>query len=139
MAVDRVDAESDQLGVALGELGLDLGHVAKLGGADRGEVLGMGEQDRPLVADPLVEIDRSLRRLSREVGRGVVDAKSHGNLRCVRLSPLRLYNLVNQSTALGQCPAPSMSRAPAGATVTAPEGQAQAADARVGLPPDAPL
>ena len=64
MAVDRIDAEADELGVALGELGLDLGHVAELGGADGGEVLGMGKQDRPLVADPLMEIDRSLRRLS---------------------------------------------------------------------------
>ena len=85
MAVDRIDAQSDELGVALGELGLDLGHVAKLGGADGREVLRMGKQDRPLVADPFMEIDRSLRRLSLEVGRGVVDAKTHGFLRCVLL------------------------------------------------------
>jgi hypothetical protein len=34
MAVDGIDAEADQLCVAAGELGLDLGHVAELGRAN---------------------------------------------------------------------------------------------------------
>ena len=41
MGLARVDAQADELDVALGELGLDLGHVAELGGADRGEILGV--------------------------------------------------------------------------------------------------
>ena len=61
MVVDRVDADADDLDAALVELGLDPGHVAELGGADRGEVLGVREQDRPAVADPLVEADAALR------------------------------------------------------------------------------
>ena len=80
MGVARVDAQADELGVALGELGLDLRHVAELGGADRGEVLGVGKQDRPLVADPLVKTDLALRRFSGEVGSSVVEAKGHGFL-----------------------------------------------------------
>jgi hypothetical protein len=75
MSVHRVDAQADQLGVALGELGLDLGHVAQLGGAHRREVLGVGEQDRPLVADPLVKVDVPLGGLGLEVGGLVVDAQ----------------------------------------------------------------
>ena len=38
---DRIDAEADDLGVALVELRLQPGHVAQFGGADRGEVLGV--------------------------------------------------------------------------------------------------
>ena len=40
------------------ELGLDLGHVAELGRADRREVLRVREQHGPRVADPVVEADR---------------------------------------------------------------------------------
>ena len=63
--VDWIDAQSDDLGVALGELRLDLRHVAELGRANGREVLGMREQDRPAVADPLVEVDRSLASFAR--------------------------------------------------------------------------
>jgi hypothetical protein len=79
MTFGRIHAQSDELGVTLCELGLDLGHVAEFRGADGREVLWMGEQDPPSVADPLMEIDRSLRGLSGEIGRDVVDAKGHGN------------------------------------------------------------
>ena len=77
MSVARVDAEADELRAALGELGLDLRHVAELGGADRGEVLRVGKQDRPLVADPLVKTDLAVRRFSAEVGSSVVEAQGH--------------------------------------------------------------
>ena len=80
MAVHRVDRQADELAVALGELGLDLGHVAELGGAHGREVLGVREQDGPAVADPVVEVDRALRGLGGEVGGGVVDAQGHGAL-----------------------------------------------------------
>ncbi len=66
--LDRVDRQADELGVALVELGLGLGESAQLGGAHGGEVLGVGEQDPPRVAQPLVEIDRSLGRVGGEIG-----------------------------------------------------------------------
>ena len=73
MVLDRVDADADDLDAALVELGLDPGHVAELGGADRGEVLGVREQHRPAVADPLVEADAALGGVGLEVGRGVAE------------------------------------------------------------------
>ncbi len=82
MVLDRVDAEPDDLAVALLELGLEPGHVAQLGRADRREVLRVGEQDRPAVADPLVEVDRAFRGLGREVRCFVAYPQCHGHLRC---------------------------------------------------------
>src|SRR6202022_845955 len=70
----------DDLGVALVELGLDARHVAQLGGAHRGEILWVREEDGPLIADPLVEVDRTLGRLRSEVGGFVVDTQRHGTL-----------------------------------------------------------
>ena len=77
MVANRVDGEADDLGVAFVELGLELGHVAQLRGADWREVLRMREQDRPFVADPLVKADRSFGRFSREVGRFITNAYGH--------------------------------------------------------------
>ena len=51
--VDGIDAEADDLDVALVEVRLELGHVAELGGADRGEVLRVREDDAPGIAEPL--------------------------------------------------------------------------------------
>src|ERR1700722_14705108 len=73
----RVDRESDDLDVPPVELGLDLGHVAQLGRADRREVLRMREQDRPRVTDPLVEVNRPLRGLGGEVRGDVPKRKTH--------------------------------------------------------------
>ena len=77
MVLDRVDADAQDLHAALVELRLDPGHVAELGGADRGEVLGVREQHRPAVADPLVELDPALGRVGLEVRGGIVDANAH--------------------------------------------------------------
>jgi hypothetical protein len=77
VVLHRIDAEADDLGVALLELGLQLRHVAELGGADGREVLGVGEQDGPSVADPLMEVDPAFRGLRREVRRLVAYAQSH--------------------------------------------------------------
>src|SRR4029077_2479906 len=79
VVVHRIDAEADDLGVALVEFGLELRHVAKLGGADRREILGMGEQDRPAIADEVVEIDRTLGRIRREIRRFGIDSERHGH------------------------------------------------------------
>src|SRR5205807_1391024 len=78
--VHGIDAEADDLGVAPGELGLKLGQISQFGGADRGEVLRMGEEDAPGVAQPVVEADRSLRGFGLEIGRGVADAERHSTL-----------------------------------------------------------
>jgi hypothetical protein len=75
VVVDRIDAQADDLAVALGELRLQPGHVAELGRAHGGEVLRVREQDGPGVPDPLVEVDPALRRLRREVRRLVSDAQ----------------------------------------------------------------
>lgn len=52
-----VHAQAGHLHVALVELALELRNVSELGGADRGEVRGMGEQDAPTVTQPLMEVD----------------------------------------------------------------------------------
>ena len=67
MIAGRVDTEADDLAVAFFELRLEAGHVAELGRADRGEVLGMGKQNRPSIADPIVERDSAFRRLRSEI------------------------------------------------------------------------
>jgi hypothetical protein len=73
-----VDRQADDLHAALVELRLDLGHVAELGGADRGEVLGVGEQDPPGFAEPVVEADRPFARLRLEVRSGIANGQWHG-------------------------------------------------------------
>ena len=56
---------------------LALGEGAELGGAHRREVLGVGEQDPPAVAEPLVEVDRALGGVGGEVGGGVAESYCH--------------------------------------------------------------
>jgi hypothetical protein len=69
VVVDRVDRQADDLGVALVELGLELGELAEFRRAHWGEVLGVREQDAPAVAEPFVEMDLALRRVGGEIGR----------------------------------------------------------------------
>src|SRR2546429_6471407 len=66
-----VGAQPEDFGVAPVELRLEASHVTELGGAHRREVLGVREQDRPLVAEPLVKMNRALGRFAGEVGRFV--------------------------------------------------------------------
>jgi hypothetical protein len=54
--------------------------VAELGRAHGREVLRVREQDRPAVADPLVEIDLALGRVRGEVRSLTVYAQSHATL-----------------------------------------------------------
>ena len=74
MILDRINAERDDFCVAPREFGLNSGHVAEFGGADRGKVLGVGKQHRPLVADPLVKIDPALGGLGLKIRGLIVDA-----------------------------------------------------------------
>ena len=57
VAVDSVGRETNELDTTLGELGLKLSESTELSGADRGVVLGVREQDYPVVSDELVEVD----------------------------------------------------------------------------------
>jgi len=49
---DGIDAQADDLRVALGELRLQLRHIAELRGAHRSEILRVREKDGPAIADP---------------------------------------------------------------------------------------
>src|SRR6185503_3105484 len=55
------------------------GHVAQLGGADGREVLGVREENRPAVADPVMKADRPLGRLGSEIRSFAVDSQCHGS------------------------------------------------------------
>src|SRR5215207_622600 len=77
MVVHGIDTQANDLDVAAIELRLDPSHVAEFGRADRGEVLGVGEQHTPGVPKPLVEANSTFRRLSLKIWRGVANLKSH--------------------------------------------------------------
>lgn len=68
MALDSVCAQADELDTPLGELGLELGEGAELGGADGSVVLGVGEEDDPAITNELVEVNGTTGGLSLEVG-----------------------------------------------------------------------
>ena len=68
VAANRVGRETEELDAALGELGLEAGELAELGGADGGVVLGVGEEYEPAVANVLVEVNGALGGLGLEVG-----------------------------------------------------------------------
>jgi hypothetical protein len=79
VVVDRVDREPDDLDAALVELRLDFRHIAELGGANGREILRMGEQDRPGVSDPIVEVDFAFRGLGFEIRGDIADVQRHDN------------------------------------------------------------
>ena len=74
---DGVDAEADDFAVAPGELSFKAGHAAELGGADRREVFGVGEEDAPGVAKPLVETDGTAGGHGLKVGSQIIDTQCH--------------------------------------------------------------
>src|SRR5215204_6551810 len=78
--VCRINTQSNDLDAASVELGLDFGHVAELGGANRSEVLRMREQDAPRVANPFMKPDLALGGFSLEVWGCLADLKRHGDL-----------------------------------------------------------
>src|SRR5215469_1317689 len=73
----RVDAQADDLAIALSELGLQAGHVTKLGRAYRSEILGVRKQNRPTIPDPLVKIDFALGGFSGKVRSFGIYAQRH--------------------------------------------------------------
>lgn len=75
VALDRVRGQTDELGVALGELWLELCECTEFSRADWGVVLWVREQDHPVVADELVEVDLAIGGLSVEVWGNATQAK----------------------------------------------------------------
>ena len=71
-----VGTQTDQLDTAGSELGLQLGEGTELGGADGGEVIGVGEENGPLVSNEVVEVDGTVRGLGIEVGGGRAQTKA---------------------------------------------------------------
>src|SRR5262249_49764176 len=82
-----INGEADDLDVAPVELGLDLRHVAELGGTDGREVLRMREQNRPGIADPVVEVDPAFGCVGLEV------LSRFANLQCHSRPPSRLSKM----------------------------------------------
>ena len=65
--VDRIDRKTHQLDAALVEFRFQPGECTELGGANRGEILGMREQQCPAIADPVMEFDFPFGGLGYEV------------------------------------------------------------------------
>jgi hypothetical protein len=65
--LDGVGRQTDQLDATLGELRLKLCESAELGGANGSVILGVGEENDPVVADELVEVDWAGSGISLEV------------------------------------------------------------------------
>ena len=78
MGVDGVGGQADQLDAAFGELRLEFGEGAELGGADGGVVLRVGEEDDPGGVDELVEVDGAGGGVGLEVGRDGAEAEAVG-------------------------------------------------------------
>ncbi|MNN24670.1 hypothetical protein D3C81_1381110 [compost metagenome] len=73
----RVHRQGDGLDAALGEFPFQLGGEAQLGGAHRGEVGRVGEQDAPAVAEPFVETNATGAGILFEVGGDIAKADAH--------------------------------------------------------------
>lgn len=74
--VNGVGGETDQLDAALGELRLELGERTELGGADGSEIFRVREEDDPVVADELVEVDGAVGGFGVEVGGDGAEAET---------------------------------------------------------------
>lgn len=75
MALDGVGTETNELYTTLGEFWLEFCESTKLGCADRSVVFWVGEEDNPVVADELVEINWAGRGLGLEVWRNAAEAE----------------------------------------------------------------
>lgn len=76
MAAEGVGRETDELDTALVELGFETGHLTELGGADGSIILGVGEEDHPVVANELVEVNGAIGGFGLEVGGDGAQAKT---------------------------------------------------------------
>jgi len=67
MRVDGVGAQANQLDTALREFWFELSKSSQFSGANRGVILGMREENHPVVADEVMEVDWALGGLRLEV------------------------------------------------------------------------
>lgn len=105
MRLDGVGRESNQLDMALSEFGFVLGQRSQLGGADRGVILGVGEENHPIVARPLVKVDRADSGFRLKVGGNGPQTETSRSCRGkLRNSGIRSRGSqkANQCTTLGQ-------------------------------------
>lgn len=103
MASQGVGRKANQLGTTLGELGLKLGKGAELGGADRGVVLRVGEEDDPVVTDELMEVDRAVGGVGLEVGGNSAQAET----RCLSVMAFPISISCSYISYLAPPPLPS--------------------------------
>jgi len=66
--LEIIGRNTDDLDIALCKVVCATSDLAELGGADRGEVSGMREEDGPRTTDPFVELDQTSCSLSLEIG-----------------------------------------------------------------------
>src|SRR4029077_8954772 len=80
VVVDGIDRQADDLDAAFVEFRFQSRHCAEFGGANRGEILWMRKQYRPIVADPVVEANFAFRGLGLKIWGGIINLKCHRNL-----------------------------------------------------------
>jgi hypothetical protein len=78
VGIAGIDTQTDDLHVALVELRLHPGHLAKFGGADRREILRVGKQRGSAVAQPFIKPYFAICGFGFEVRRIASDGKYHG-------------------------------------------------------------
>ena len=81
MLFDAIDGNAHHLGAALFPFIGKLGDRTEFGCANGGKILGVRKQDRPAVANPVVQADRALIGFDGQIGDGIVDAQGHNILR----------------------------------------------------------
>lgn len=82
VGLDGVGGETNGLDASLLELGAELGHGTELGGADGSVILRVREENDPVVANELVEVDGALGGLGLEVGGNGAQTKGSGRSHC---------------------------------------------------------
>src|SRR5579872_4592522 len=105
VAVDRVDRETYQLDTAFVELRLQFGQRAKFSGADRSEVFRVREQQRPAVADPVVEFDLAFGGLGLEIRGHRANLQSHSRPLALVWGEFRRFEY-REGTRLSERPGP---------------------------------
>ena len=77
MVGDAIHRNAHHLGAALGPFRFQLRHSAELGGANRGEILGVRKKNRPVVADPVMQGHTALVSFHSQVRNRIIDAQAH--------------------------------------------------------------
>lgn len=76
VALNGVCRQTNQFDTPFCEFWLQLCKSTQLGGANRGIVFGVGEEDDPVVADELVEVNGAFGGVGLEVWRDVTEAEA---------------------------------------------------------------